>query len=97
MGLEGIIREKKIETALPDKTQPCPPDNVNRQFGVLAPDMHWVSDFTYVATCRGFAYVAFFNDAFARRIARIGQPPANPGGSIIPFFWAVCTALSILF
>ena len=30
--------------------------------------MLWVSDFTYVATWRGFAYVAFVIDAFARRI-----------------------------
>ncbi len=28
----------------------------------------WVSDFTYVATWRGFAYVAFVIDVFSRRI-----------------------------
>ena len=28
----------------------------------------WVSDFTYVATWRGFVYVAFVIDVFARRI-----------------------------
>jgi putative transposase len=28
----------------------------------------WVSDFTYVATWRGFVYVAFVIDAFSRRI-----------------------------
>jgi transposase InsO family protein len=41
---------------------------VNRQFRVPAPDMLWVSDFTYVATWQGFIYVAFVIDAFARRI-----------------------------
>ena len=30
--------------------------------------MLWLSDFTYVATWRGFVYVAFVIDAFARRI-----------------------------
>ena len=28
----------------------------------------WVADFTYVATWRGFVYVAFVVDVFARRI-----------------------------
>jgi putative transposase len=30
--------------------------------------MLWVSDFTYVATWKGFVYVAFVIDAYARRI-----------------------------
>ena len=68
MGIEGVIRGKKIKTTLPHKAQPCPLDKVNRQFRVPAPDMLWVSDFTYVATWQGFVYVAFVIDAFARRI-----------------------------
>ena len=32
---------------------------MNRPFRVPAPNMLWVSDFTYVATWKGFAYVAF--------------------------------------
>jgi putative transposase len=68
MGLEGVIRGKKIKTTIPDKAQPCPLDKVNRQFRVPAPNMLWVSDFTYVATWQGFVYVAFVIDAFARRI-----------------------------
>ena len=59
MGLEGIIRGK---AAL------CPLDHVNRQFHAPAPNMLWVSDFTYVATWTGFVYVAFVIDTFARRI-----------------------------
>lgn len=43
-------------------------DKVNRQFRVPAPNMLWGSDFTYVATWRGFAYVAFVIDAYARKI-----------------------------
>ena len=68
MGLEGIIRGKKARTTIPDKALPCPLDKVNRQFRVPAPDMLWVSDFTYVATWQDFVYVAFVIDAFARRI-----------------------------
>ncbi|MBN3585352.1 DDE-type integrase/transposase/recombinase, partial [Algoriphagus aestuarii] len=39
-----------------------------RQFRVPAPNMLWVSDFTYVATWKGFVYVAFVIDAYARKI-----------------------------
>src|SRR6202166_35150 len=47
---------------------PCPLDHVNRQFHAPAPNMLWVSDFTYVATWTGFVYVAFVIDTYARRI-----------------------------
>ncbi len=63
MGLQGVIR---------DKTTPCPLDRVNRQFRAPAPNMLWVSDFTYVATWAGFVYVAFVIDTYARRIAHAG-------------------------
>ncbi|WP_146671363.1 IS3 family transposase [Thioclava sp. L04-15] len=68
LGLQGIIRGKPHRTTIPDKKAPCPLDKVNRQFRVPAPNMLWVSDFTYVATWRGFVYVAFVIDAYARRI-----------------------------
>jgi len=41
---------------------------VDRQFRVPAPNLLWVSDFTYVATWKGFVYVAFVIDAYARRL-----------------------------
>ena len=70
MGIQGIIRGKPQKTTIPDKKLPCPLDKVNRQFSVPAPNMLWVSDFTYVATWKGFVYVAFVIDAYAyaRRI-----------------------------
>jgi putative transposase len=68
MGLQGIIRGKPAKTTVSDKTAPCPLDRVNRQFRAPAPNMLWLSDFTYVATWQGFVYVAFVIDAFARRI-----------------------------
>ena len=68
MDLQGVIRGKPVKTTIGDKAAPCPLDHVNRQFHVPAPNMLWVSDFTYVATWTGFVYVAFVIDAYARRI-----------------------------
>ena len=68
MGLEGIIRGKPIRTTMSDKAALCPLDHVNRQFHAPAPNMLWVSAFTYGATWTGFVYVAFVIDTFARRI-----------------------------
>lgn len=68
MGLKGVVRGKAVKTTVSDKATPCPLDRVNRQFRAPAPNMLWLSDFTYVSTWQGFAYVAFIIDAFARRI-----------------------------
>ena len=68
MGLQGVIRGKPVKTTIQDKAMPCPLDRVNRQFKAPAPNVLWVSDFTYVATWAGFVYVAFVIDVFARRI-----------------------------
>ncbi|HWK33740.1 MAG TPA: IS3 family transposase [Hyphomicrobium sp.] len=68
LGIQGIIRGKPHRTTIPDRSAPRPLDKVNRQFRVPAPNMLWVSDFTYVATWKGFAYVAFVIDAYARKI-----------------------------
>ena len=45
-----------------------PRDLVDRHFTATRPNQLWVADFTYVATWRGFVYVAFVIDVFARRI-----------------------------
>ena len=68
MRLAGVIRGKPVRTTVSDKGAPCPLDRVNRQFRAPAPNMLWVSDFTYVATWAGFVYVAFVIDTYARRI-----------------------------
>jgi transposase InsO family protein len=68
LGLQGVIRGKPIRTTVQDKAAPCPLDHVNRVFHVQAPNMLWLSDFTYVSTWSGFVYVAFVIDAYARRI-----------------------------
>jgi len=68
LGLRGVIRGKPVRTTIADKAAPCPLDQVNRQFHAPAPNMLWVSDFTYVATWAGFVYVAFVIDVYARCI-----------------------------
>ena len=68
MGLQGVVRGKRVRTTVPDKSTPCPLDHVNRQFKAPRPNVLWVSDFTYVSTWGGFVYVAFVIDAYARRI-----------------------------
>lgn len=68
LGLRGVVRGKVVKTTLSDKAVPCPQDRVNRQFRAERPNALWVSDFTYVSTWQGFAYVAFVIDVYARRI-----------------------------
>jgi transposase InsO family protein len=68
LGLRGVIRGKPVRTTVQDKAVPCPLDHVNRVFHAPAPNMLWLSDFTYVSTWSGFVYVAFVIDAYARRI-----------------------------
>jgi transposase InsO family protein len=57
IGLAGAIRGKPVRTTVSDNAAPCPLDRVSRQFRAPAPNMPWASDFTYVATWAGFAYV----------------------------------------
>lgn len=68
MGLQGVVRGKKVVTTNPDTSQPCPEDRVNREFVAQRPNQLWVSDFTYVSSWQGTVYVAFVIDVFARKI-----------------------------
>lgn len=68
LGIQGGVCGKAQKTTRPDKALPCPRDKVKRQFRASAPNMLWVSDFTYVSTWQGFVYVAFVIDTFANRI-----------------------------
>ena len=68
IGLQGVIRGRRVRTTVSDRAAPCPLDRVNREFRAPRPNALWVSDFTYVATWTGFVYVAFVIDAYARRI-----------------------------
>ena len=69
MGLRGAVRGRAwIVTTRADDTAARPADLVDRQFVATRPNQLWVADFTYVATWRGFVYVAFVIDVFARCI-----------------------------
>jgi putative transposase len=74
IGIRGAVPGKVVETTVPDTSAPrhvsaltrqrrdtsapCPRDKVNRVFRAPAPNLLWVSDFTYVSTSQGFIYVA---------------------------------------
>ena len=69
LGLAGVVRGRKFTvTTIPDPAAARPPDLVTRQFKAGRPNQLWVADLTYVATWRGFVYVAFVIDVFSRRI-----------------------------
>ena len=68
MGLRGAVRGKKIRTTVPGHNDARPLDLVKREFHADRPNKLWVADFTYVATWKGFVYVAFVIDVFARMI-----------------------------
>lgn len=69
-GLQGVVRGRRVRTTRPgaDAAAERPDDLVERQFRAERPNQLWVADFTYVATWRGFVYVAFVVDVFSRRI-----------------------------
>jgi transposase InsO family protein len=68
LGLQGVVRGKKIKTTISRPDDAYPLDRVNRQFTAGRPNALWVADFTYVSTWQGFIYVAFVIDVFSRFI-----------------------------
>ncbi|OMH30690.1 transposase [Tersicoccus sp. Bi-70] len=68
LGLEGVVRARKLRTTIPGPDGKRAGDLLNRDFTALAPNRVWVTDFTYVRTWAGFVYVAFVLDVFAQRI-----------------------------
>jgi transposase InsO family protein len=68
IGIQGVKRGRRTITTIPGNALDRPRDAVNRDFNASRPNALWVADLTYVATWRGFVYVAFVIDAFARRI-----------------------------
>lgn len=68
-GLVGASRGRAWTTTIHSAPAVDRPRNlVDRHFTARRPNQLWVADFTYVATWRGFGYVAFVVDVFARRI-----------------------------
>ncbi|MEV4902741.1 IS3 family transposase [Citricoccus sp. NPDC055426] len=68
LGLEGVLRAKRLRTTIPGADGKRAGDLLNRDFTAAAPNRVWVTDFTYVRTWAGFVYVAFVLDVFAQRI-----------------------------
>ena len=68
MGLQGVVRGKKVRTTIPDEVAARPADLVERDFTASHPNQLWVADLTYVVTWAGFVYVAFVIDVFSRMI-----------------------------
>ena len=68
IGIQGVKRGRRTITTIAGNALDRPRDAVNRDFNASRPNALWVADLTYVATWRGFVYVAFVIDAFARRI-----------------------------
>ena len=68
MGLRGAVRGRRFKTTVADELAERPLDLVERDFRASRPNELWVSDLTYVATWRGFVYVAFVIDVYSRRI-----------------------------
>jgi putative transposase len=72
VGLAGVVRGRAFKvTTIPDTAPLRPPDLVARQFTAGRPNQLGVADLTYVATWRGFVYVAVIG-VFSRRI--VGWP-----------------------
>jgi putative transposase len=68
MDLRGASRGRAWKvTTQSDAATARPADLVDRHLTATRPNQLWVADFTYVAW-RGFVYVAFVIDVFARRI-----------------------------
>jgi len=68
MGLQGAVRGKRWKTTITDDGAVRPADLVERNFSASRPNQLWVADLTYVATWRGFVYVAFVIDVFSRMV-----------------------------
>jgi transposase InsO family protein len=68
MGLRGVIRGKAFKTTISDEKTQRPADLVERQFVASRPNELWVADITFVATWRGFVFVAFVIDVYSRMI-----------------------------
>ena len=68
LGLRGVVRGRKQKTTIPEDGALRPADLVERDFTATRPNELWVADLTCVTTWRGFVYVAFVIDVFARMV-----------------------------
>lgn len=67
-GMNGLVRGRKTRTTIPGKDGNRAGDLLNRNFRANAPNLIWVTDFTYVPVYSGFVYVALVIDLYSRAI-----------------------------
>jgi transposase InsO family protein len=67
-GLRARPRRRFVCTTQSKHQHAVAPNVVARQFDVLAPNLVWVSDLTYLRTRLGFVYMAVVLDLFSRRV-----------------------------
>lgn len=72
MHLHGIAVPKRHKSH-PTTTQRQPgvvpaPNRLNQDFCASAPNLKWVSDFTYIDTAEGWLYLAAILDLFSRKV-----------------------------
>lgn len=68
LGIAGVVRGARRRTTVVDPLVARPGDLVQRDFTADRPNRLWVADLTYVATWRGFVYVALITDVYSRMI-----------------------------
>jgi putative transposase len=69
LGLSGVRRDKGVRTTIRAKDGKRAGDLLDRDFTAQAPNLVWVTDFTYVRTWSpAWVYVAFIVDVFSQRI-----------------------------
>jgi transposase InsO family protein len=68
LGMNGVLRTKRVRTTVPGKDGRRAGDLLDRDFTAPAPNLVWVTDFTYVRTWAGFVYVAFTVDVYSQMI-----------------------------
>lgn len=67
-GIEGCSNGKVQVTTRPGISPVAAPDLVRRDFTADRPDQVWLSDFTYIRTWEGWAYLSIVLDVHTRRI-----------------------------
>jgi transposase InsO family protein len=69
LGMNGLVRGRGARTTVPagDGGRRAA-DLLQRRFRTSAPNLAWVTDFTYVTSRAGFVYVAFAVDLYSRAI-----------------------------
>ena len=65
-GLQGRLKRTKPYGKTGNAEVPTVPNELDRKFGVGAPNRVWVSDITYIATRSGWVYLAVVLDLYAR-------------------------------